>query len=226
MAISGACCEAASNAHAPSSAYMPIEFVWNICIHRMPSIAPPEAPNAIPGCSTPPEAPERIVSNVTIAFGTKRQQQNRNARPNRHYVEKLNCAVARPLPMTCGTPNRHHTGQQASERQHPQNAHAPDGLAFSAHCEPRRNSAPAAPSISAGNQCERHVIGSEQAVRLANQVERVRAFDQRTPPTKPTRSRRTRATRFRGSRRRAESPPRKTCPQAARCRRPQGQPQP
>lgn len=47
---------------------MPIEFVWKTCIHRTPSNAPPEAPSAIPGCSTPPEAPERIVSNVTIAF--------------------------------------------------------------------------------------------------------------------------------------------------------------
>ena len=71
IAINGACCEAASSAHAPSSAYMPIEFVWNTGIQRMPRIAPPEAPNAMPGCNTPPEAPERIVINVTIALATK-----------------------------------------------------------------------------------------------------------------------------------------------------------
>ena len=145
IAISGACCEAASNAHAPSSAYMPIEFVWNICIHRMPSIAPPEAPNAIPGCSTPPEAPERIVSNVTIALAPK-DSSRIGMTAKSALLEKLNCAVARPLPMTCGaqiatTP----VSKPASGSIH--RMPTPDGLDFSAHCEPRRNSAPAAPKI-------------------------------------------------------------------------------
>ena len=118
MAISGACCEAASNAHAPSSAYMPIEFVWNICIHRMPSTAPPEAPNAMPGCSTPPEAPERIVSNVTIALAPKRQQQNRNDGQIGITGEAQLCRGT-TVTHDLRHPNRHDGSKRASQRHHP-----------------------------------------------------------------------------------------------------------
>ena len=145
MAISGACCEAASNAHAPSSAYMPIEFVWNICIHRMPSTAPPEAPNAMPGCSTPPEAPERIVSNVTIALAPK-DSSRIGMTAKSALLEKLNCAVARPLPMTCGTQIAT-TAVSMPANGIIHRIPLPAGLFFSAHCEPRRNNAPATPRI-------------------------------------------------------------------------------
>ena len=145
IAISGACWDAANSAHAPSRAYMPIEFVWNICIHRMPSNAPPEAPSAIPGCNTPPEAPERIVNSVTIAFA--RNETNKiGSTAKSTSDEKLNCAVARPLPITCGTQiATTPVSKPASGSIH--KIPTPDGLAFSAHCEPRRNSAPAAPRI-------------------------------------------------------------------------------
>ena len=124
---------------------MPIEFVWNTCIQRMPRIAPPEAPNAMPGCNTPPEAPERIVINVTIALATK-DSSNTGITARSAFEEKLSCAVARPLPITCGTAiATTPVSRPASGIIH--RMPAPDGLFFSAHWEPRRNSAPATPRI-------------------------------------------------------------------------------
>lgn len=102
MAISGAFCEAASRAHAPINAYTPIELVWKHVIHTIPSNAPIEAPNAMPGCNTPPEAPARMVSSVTTALAAN-ESSNAPAAGHPRALEKLSCAVARPLPMTCGT---------------------------------------------------------------------------------------------------------------------------
>ena len=71
MAISGACCEAESNEAAPIKAHAVTESVGNISIHTRPSIAPSVEPHALPGCSTPPDAPERMVISVTSALATK-----------------------------------------------------------------------------------------------------------------------------------------------------------
>ena len=70
MAINGACCDAESNAAAPISAQAVTESAGNNSIQMSPSIAPSVDPNAMPGCNTPPEAPERMVISVTNALAT------------------------------------------------------------------------------------------------------------------------------------------------------------
>ena len=77
--------------------------------------------------------------------------------------------------------NRHNARQQAGERHHPQNARS-GWLVFlrplGAAAEQRAGGA----KHQSGNQCEHHVVGGKQAVRLANQIERVRALDQARHP--------------------------------------------
>ena len=78
-------------------------------------------------------------------------------------------------------PNRHHTGQQASERQHPQNTHA-RRLGFLSPLRAATEQRAGSAENHAGNQCERHVIGGKQTVGFTDQIERVRALDQRRHP--------------------------------------------
>ena len=78
-------------------------------------------------------------------------------------------------------PNRHHTGQQASERQHPQNTHA-RRLGFLSPLRASTEQCAGSAENHAGNQCERHVIGGKQTVGFTDQIERVRALDQRRHP--------------------------------------------
>ena len=113
-------------------------------------------------------------------FGSKRQQQNRND-------GQIN--VAGETQLRRGTTiahdlrheNRDDTGDQTSKRQHPQNRVACRLVLLG----PLRTAAEQRSGNSQNqsrNKREHHVVRREQPIGLAQNIERMRAFDERRHP--------------------------------------------
>ena len=157
-AIKGACWELASTAAAPSSAHAATGVPGNRCDHPNPNAAAKQAPMAMDGVMTPPDAPARIVSIVSTALSAA----SNTSQPARLHaastgrladVRKACWAAARPLPHTCGKARATAPVMTATSG----NSHSiADPLAWRepAHWLPRRNNAPTAPHSGADSRAK------------------------------------------------------------------------
>ena len=97
----------------------------------------------MPGVSTPPEAPERIVSSVMTPLTAQDTSSTPISAQSQSPPNPI-CAVARPLPITCGT-QMATTPVITPASGSCQSIALPVAWCRSAQDEPNRNTAPATP---------------------------------------------------------------------------------